>query len=64
MICPTFKLRYVERFKTFYCGDSSYLTKAEKIKVLQQWWQESVGALVDMSEARGEWRDIPTEIEE
>ena len=62
-MCPTFKLRYVERVKNFYCGDSSYKTTIGKTKVLQQWWEESVGALVDMSEARGEWRDIPTEIE-
>lgn len=67
---PTNKLRYVQRgWKNVY----SYDNMGKELNfVLQQWWEEQRNEItpppgiqpIFRSPARGEWRDIPIEVEE
>lgn len=53
---PTFKLRFVERFRPIVGTNHG-----GKIRVLQQWWAiERDGQITPT----GEWRDVPMEKEQ
>ena len=65
---PTPKLRWVEKQlenfevdQVFAQGNFSY--KPRKLRILQQWWEDSAGDLADGITAYGEWKDVPCERE-
>ena len=65
----TNKLRFVERSQPEYPGSNTGRT----VRILQQWWEDSYVTLsvhvTDKdgntlpSPSRGEWRDVPVEVE-
>jgi hypothetical protein len=73
----TNKLRFVERYvnkpaRSIY-GDGGGVSELVKKTILQQWWEDSYVTLsvhvTDKdgntlpSPSRGEWRDVPVEVE-
>jgi hypothetical protein len=68
----TNKLRFVERDS--YSKNGEHFTHPHKVRILQQWWEDSYVTLsvhvtdkdgnVLPSPSRGEWRDVPVEVEE
>jgi hypothetical protein len=68
---PTPKLRFVERDS--YSHNGEHFEMPHKVRILQQWWE--VGNMVLAihvtdkdgntlpSPNRGEWRDVPMEVE-
>jgi hypothetical protein len=64
---PTNKLRFVERTEPIT------ETTGRRVRILQQWWEDSYVTLsvhvtdkdgnVLPSPSRGEWRDVPVEVE-
>jgi hypothetical protein len=67
---PTNRLRFVTRkmvFDAFYMmtdGGGKTVPAQQTIRVLQQWWEDSVGDIEQGITAFGEWRDVPLETEE
>ncbi len=70
---PTPQLRFVERDTgTFEQYDvkvterhgTEVCYRPKKIRVLQQWWEDSVGDMQTGITSFGEWRDVPLENEE
>lgn len=73
---PTAKLRFVEReekihpFYRMVDANGNMVHAVQTYRVLQQWWEEDVGINlvydggVQISEFKGEWRDVPVETEE
>jgi len=67
----TNKLRFVERDS--YSKNGEHFTHPHKVRILQQWWEDSYVTLsvhvTDKdgntlpSPSRGEWRDVPVEVE-
>ena len=67
----TNKLRFVERDS--YSKNGEHFTHPHKVRILQQWWEDSHVTLsvhvtdkdgnVLPSPSRGEWRDVPVEVE-
>jgi hypothetical protein len=67
----TNKLRFVERDS--YSKNGEHFTHPHKLRILQQWWEDSYVTLsvhvtdkdgnVLPSPSRGEWRDVPVEVE-
>jgi hypothetical protein len=67
----TNKLRFVERDS--YSKNGEHFTHPHKVRILQQWWEDSYVTLsvhvtdkdgnVLPSPSRGEWRDVPVEVE-
>jgi hypothetical protein len=65
----TNKLRFVERSQPDYPGSNT----GRIVRILQQWWEDSYVMLsvhvtdkdgnVFPSPSRGEWRDVPVEVE-
>jgi hypothetical protein len=65
----TNKLRFVERSQPDYPGSNT----GRIVRILQQWWEDSYVTLsvhvtdkdgnVLPSPSRGEWRDVPVEVE-
>jgi hypothetical protein len=70
---PTPKLRFIQRdgpFMGFHKGsDGSETTMHQKIRILQQWWDDDSWKHVNRFDAdgkhvsTGEWRDVPLEAE-
>jgi hypothetical protein len=71
---PTPKLRFIERdgpMMGFHKNsDGSETTMHQKIRILQQWWEQSGmtmnmgwGGEMPIGETKGEWRDVPMEAE-
>ena len=67
---PTNKLRFVERtvyLDPFYKQlneKGELVTATRTYRVLQQWWEDSVGDMQQGVTAFGEWRDVPLESEQ
>ena len=67
----TNKLRFVERDS--YSKNGEHFTHPHKVCILQQWWEDSYVMLAVHvtdkdgntlpSPSRGEWRDVPVEVE-
>ncbi len=67
----TNKLRFVERDS--YSKNGEHFTHPHKVRILQQWWDDSYVTLsVHVTDkdgnvlpppSRGEWRDVPVEVE-
>jgi len=67
----TNRLRFVERDS--YSKNGEHFTHPHKVRILQQWWDDSYVTLsvhvtdkdgnVLPSPSRGEWRDVPVEVE-
>ncbi len=67
----TNKLRFVERDS--YSKNGEHFTHPHKVRILQQWWEAGYVTLsvhvtdkdgnVLPSPSRGEWRDVPVEVE-
>jgi len=67
----TNKLRFVERDS--YSKNGEHFTHPHKLRILQQWWEDSYVTLsvhvrdkdgkVLPAPSRGEWRDVPVEVE-
>lgn len=68
-IVPTNKLRFVERvaeLSPFYksVNDKGQIVPApQKVRILQQWWEDTTHDVHWLNGAPGEWRDIPIEEE-
>ena len=68
---PTMKLRWVYKTRIIEKYPSG-VKSGQKYKVLQQWWEEQRNEItpppgiqpIFRSPPRGEWRDIPIEVEE
>lgn len=71
---PTPKLRFIQRdgpMMGFHKGsDGSETTMHQKIRILQQWWEQKGmtmnmgwGGEMPIGEIKGEWRDVPLEAE-
>lgn len=70
---PTPKLRFIERdgpMMGFHKNsDGSETTMHQKIRILQQWWEDQDPELISESNGTktfkvdGEWRDVPMEAE-
>ena len=56
---PTNKLRFVEREDRQWVDDRTY--NIRKIRVLQQWWEDSRHDIHWIDGTPGEWRDVPME---
>ena len=60
---PTSKLRFVERLVPIN------ETTATRVRTLQQWWETNntinvgFGGDIPIGETKGEWRDVPLEME-
>lgn len=76
---PTNRLRFFERTETYDTGlvtmpDGAKFIGAKKVRVLQQWWEDgNVVLAVHVTDQdgnalpsprRGEWRDVPLEVEQ
>ena len=67
----TNKLRFVERDS--YSKNGEHFTHPHKVRILQQWWEDHYVMLTVHvtdkdgntlpSPSRGEWRDVPVEVE-
>ena len=67
----TNKLRFVERDS--YSKNGEHFMHPHKVRILQQWWEDIYVTLsvhvtdkdgnVLPSPSRGEWRDVPVEVE-
>lgn len=62
----TNKLRFVERSQPDYPGSNT----GRVVRILQQWWETSSMGEVNLGfasfpvgEIKGEWRDVPVEVE-
>jgi hypothetical protein len=62
----TNKLRFVERSQPDYPGSNT----GRIVRILQQWWEQSSMGEVNLGfgsfpvgEIKGEWRDVPVEVE-
>jgi hypothetical protein len=62
----TNKLRFVERSQPDYPGSNT----GRIVRILQQWWETSSMGEVNLGfgsfpvgEIKGEWRDVPVEVE-
>lgn len=67
---PTPKLRFVERIVQFQIEPMSNTTMGKTVRILQQWWEQKGmtmnmgwGGEMPIGEIKGEWRDIPLEVE-
>lgn len=63
---PTPRLRFVERKVPIFGsvmsdGMGGTVSTQKTIRILQQWWEDSVGDLQQGITAFGEWRDVPLE---
>jgi hypothetical protein len=68
---PTPKLRFVERHIPLYAETTAPI--ATRIRILQQWWEDkNIMLAVHITDKdgnilpspnRGEWRDVPVEVE-
>lgn len=66
---PTPQLRFVERSTPIFGsmmsdGMGNTVTTQKTIRILQQWWEDSVGDIEQGITAFGEWRDVPLEAEQ
>jgi hypothetical protein len=62
---PTNKLRFVERVVPLPEHGEGI---GKTVRVLQQWWEQSRSmnlgwGEIPLGEAKGEWRDVPLEVE-
>jgi len=67
---PTNKLRFVKRIipiREHNEPDTLHVVVGREVTVLQQWWEESMTinlgwtGEIPIGQAKGEWRDVPTE---
>lgn len=68
---PTNKLRFVERDS--YAHNGEHFAMAHKVRILQQWWEDrNITLSIHIEDKdgnplpspnRGEWRDVPVEVE-
>jgi hypothetical protein len=68
---PTAKLRFVERHIPLYSETTAPI--ATRVRILQQWWEDrNIVLAVHIEDKdgnslpppmRGEWRDVPVEVE-
>lgn len=67
---PTNKLRFVEREVKTPHPKYIHVLETKTIRILQQWWETSSMGEVNLGfgsfpvgEVKGEWRDVPVEVE-
>lgn len=65
---PTMKLRWVERMEVLWKDPETQRCDGRTIKVLQQWWEETVygcdtcgSTTVPTAQIKGDWKDVPIE---
>jgi len=62
LLTPTPKLRFVNRGDDIPIPDNPAFTRRGTVKVLQQWWIDTAWMNPNGTN-RGEWRDVPLEME-
>lgn len=65
---PTSELRFIQRDGPMIGfqrnSDGSETTMHQKIRILQQWWEEPIEVASSWGRLpKGEWRDVPLEAE-
>ena len=65
---PTTRFRYIERDSYEHNGE--HFIHPHRVRILQQWWEQKGmtmnlgwGGEMHIGEIKGEWRDIPLEVE-